>query len=769
MGRLEQSMMTRRLEAGAVIYQEGATINEICIILTGSVKATGKYGENTIMAGNVLGVLDLGIGKYLYNYTANEETLICYFQLETLQDLGKVFAADKTYAGIIISSLAKQMISITGEFEKLKGLSEEISQFIRNEYEEYKQICKNYHKEPAQIKRIENLEEFEEDNAIVTADLDYFINLDLIPLELKKKFYSASEYVMMTEVKRFHENILEISDAYEPIIEYVNQVKHALFAKDEDNLFMRLAELAFMINESNGDISFVWSRIKNITTFVTKEKVIEQAVLPVLISHFKTKIKVGADLDDEQNDLTKQYTIEQIKGAKVLAKDSLATILEYSGISQDKADKFKQYLTVYNSLPDKSATTDEVDKLRKAITKIFYELYELIFFKAEETKMAEPVIDLFLNYGYVDEKFITESQLLQLFYLKQEQEVSEYPIYTMKEWLQEIYYGKAEPSKNEFDLDYQGMLREKKKTQHVSEAEEREYLKDQKGKVTFEIENMFRAANKITSGKVLTFCPILHKDFIIGTIDKLIQKKSDIIKAYEELQKIDFSLFYRTVLYHDSSKGIAKEYIEKKILPITILMPNVGSKSSMWQETSGLRKDTPARFVMPILSKEQAEDMLISVAGRYRWEICRNVQGVYWSDITEKSLTSEYYDYIQFYKKNRDLSPQAKEKLRNEITRVRNNYREVFVQDYIQWIRYESKGSSRLNKIARAILLTYCPFSKPIRTELSNFPAFSELLDRYETLQAAKIKKLENAYASIRRNGGTVTKELEDNLAFHNQ
>lgn len=769
MGRLEQSMMTRRLEAGTVIYQEGTTTNEICIILTGSVNAIGKYGQNTIMAGNVLGVLDLGIGKYLYNYIANEETLICYFQVETTQDLGKVFAVDNTYAGIIISSLAKQMISITGEFEKLKSLCGEISQFIRIEYDEYKQMCKDYHKEAAHIKRIETLEEFDEDNVIVTADLDYFVNLDLISLEIKKKFYSANEYIMMTEVKRIHEDILEISEAYEPIIDYINQVKHALFAKDDDNLFMRLAELAFMINESNGDISFVWSRIKNITNFVTKEKAIEQATLPVLISHFKTKIKVGADLDDEQNDLTKHYTMDQIKGAKVLAKDSLITILDYSGISQEKADKFKQYLTVYNSLTDKSAMTEEVDKLRKAITKIFYELYELIFFKAEESKMAEPVIDLFLNYGYVDEKFITESQLLQLFYLKQEQEVTEYPIYTMREWLQEIYYGKAEPSKNEFDLDYQGMLREKKKTQHVSEAQEREYLKDQKGKVTFEIENMFRAANKITSGKVLTFCPVLHKDSIIGSIDKLLQKKSIVAKAYEDLQKVDYSLFYRTILYHDTSKGISKEYIEKRILPITILMPNAGTKSSMWQETSGLRKDTPARFVMPILSKELAEDMLISVVGRYRWEICRNVQGVYWSDITEKSLTSEYYDYIQFYKKNRDLSPQAKEKVRNEIARVRNNYREVFVQDYVQWVRYESKGSSRLNKIARTILLTYCPFAKPIRAELTNFPAFSELLDRFEILQAAKIKKIENAYAAIRRNGGTITKELEDNLEFHNK
>lgn len=767
MGRSEQPMMTRKLETGAVIYQEGSTINEISIIVTGSVKASGKYGENNLMAGNVIGVLDFGVGKYLYNYVANEETLICYFQIDSIEDVVNVFASDASYPGMIIGSLSKQMIGMTGEFEKLKSLNSEIYQFINKEHAEYKQICSDYHKESARISRIENLEEFEEDSAIVTADLDYYVNLDLIPLEIKKKFFSANEYIMMTEVKRMHANILEIAEAYELMYAYINNVKDALFAKDEDNLFMRLAELAFMINESNGDISLVWSRIKNITDFVTKEKAIEQSVLPVLISHFKTKIKVGADLDDEQNDLSKHYTIEQIKRAKVLAKDSLDTILEYAGISEEKADKFKQYLTVYNSLSDKSAMTDEVDKLRKAITKLFYEIYELVFFKSEDTKMAEPVIDLFLSYGYVDERFLTDSQLLQLFYLKRDEEACEYPIFTMKEWLQEIYNGKAEPSKNEFDLDYQGILRDRKKSQHVTEAEEKDYLKDIEGKVRFEIENMFRAANKITSGKVLTFCPILHKDLITGSIDTLIQQKSVITKAFEDLQKIDFSMFYRTILYHDSSKGIAKEYIEKRVLPITILMPNMGSKSAMWQETSGLKKDTPARFVMPILSKESAEDMLISVVGRYRWEICRNIQGVYWSDITEKSLTSEYYDYIQFYKKNRELSMQAKEKVRNEIARVRNNYREVFVQDYIQWIRYESKGSSRLNKVARSILMTYCPFTREIRTELTHFPAFAELVDKYEIMQAARLKKVENAYTSIRRSGGTITKELEDNLEFH--
>ncbi|WP_180272725.1 cyclic nucleotide-binding domain-containing protein [Konateibacter massiliensis] len=767
MGRSEQPMMTRKLAAGAVIYQEGDAIKEVSIIVTGSVKAKGKYGENVLMAGNVIGVLEMGTGRYLYNYVADEETLICYFTVETTEELCNIFAKDASYPGIVVSSLSKQMISLTGEFESLRGLSSRLYGFIQKEYREYKEICEGYRKEPAQIKRIENIEEFDESSINVNADLEYYINLDLISLDLKKKFYAANEYIMTAEIKRTQEYVVEMEEAYETIIAYVNEVKNALFAKDEDNIFMRLAELAFMINDSNGDIAMVYDRIKQVSAFVSGERYIEQSVLPILLGHFKTKIKVGSEFDDEQADLTRHYTVDQIKRAKVLTKDSLDTILEFSGIEKEKGDKFKQYLTVYNSLPDKSALTDETDKLRKAITKFFYELYELVFFKAEETQLAEPVIDLFLNYGFVDERFLTEMQLLQLLYFKKEEEPSEYPIYTIREWLQEIYRGKAEPSKNEFDLDYLGMLRDRKRTQHVSEAEEKAYLSDMKGKVQFEISNMFRVANKITSGKVLTFCPILHKDSLGGDMNKLLRQKSEVVKAYENLQAIDYSLFYRKMLYHDSSKGISKEYIEKRVLPITILMPNSGLKGSMWQETSGLKKDTPARFILPVLSKDTPEELLISVMGYYRWEICRNIQGVYWSDITEKSLTAEYYDYIQFYKKNRDLSIQAKDKIRSDLSKVRNNYREFFAQDYIQWMRFESKGASRLNEFARGILMTYCPFPKKVRTELTNFPAFAKLMDKYELQRAALIKKTENAYTSIRRSGGTITKELEDTLEFY--
>ena len=46
------------------------------------------------------------------------------------------------------------------------------------------------------------------------------------------------------------------------------------------------------------------------------------------------------------------------------------------------------------------------------------------------------------------------------------------------------------------------------------------------------------------------------------------------------------------------------------------------------------------------------------------------IEGTAWNDIKVKSLTSEYSDYLQFYRKNRELSEERKEKLKYQIQRV---------------------------------------------------------------------------------------------------
>lgn len=134
--------------------------------------------------------------------------------------------------------------------------------------------------------------------------------------------------------------------------------------------------------------------------------------------------------------------------------------------------------------------------------------------------------------------------------------------------------------------------------------------------------------------------------------------------AFNTVRKIDYSLFYRPMLPRTGTSDLIKnEMVMEEILPDVILMPNAGTRAMMWQETASVRNDTPARFMIPIFTAVDLQEAILENCGRYRWEMCRKIQGVRWNDIRERSLTSDYYDYLQFYRKNRELSAENQDQI----------------------------------------------------------------------------------------------------------
>ena len=187
----------------------------------------------------------------------------------------------------------------------------------------------------------------------------------------------------------------------------------------------------------------------------------------------------------------------------------------------------------------------------------------------------------------------------------------------------------------------------------------------------------------------------------------------------------------------------------------------------MWQETSGVKSDTPGRFMFPIFTMSEVDDLMIHVMGAFRWEMCRKIQGVHWNDILDKSLTAEYCSYIQFYRKNNDLSADSKEKIKLALARCKNNYREVFTRDYANWVIFESKGSFRLNKVSRDILVRYCPFAKAIRNTLKDNPVYQTSITKFEHQTEKQLKHHQTVYDKYIKAEGENVEELKDNLMFY--
>lgn len=158
---------------------------------------------------------------------------------------------------------------------------------------------------------------------------------------------------------------------------------------------------------------------------------------------------------------------------------------------------------------------------------------------------------------------------------------------------------------------------------------------------------------------------------------------------------------------------------------------------------------------------------MIRLVGDYRWEMCKRVQGARWNDLTERSLTSEYFDYIQFYRKNNDLTTEAKERIRQSLQGAKNSFKEMFIRDYLLWILLESSASPRLNKVARQILFSYCPFSLEVRQKVQSNPLYGELLRRHDVQCQKHLSHLNKLAQKLRNEGTVVPETIEQEIAFY--
>ena len=171
------------------------------------------------------------------------------------------------------------------------------------------------------------------------------------------------------------------------------------------------------------------------------------------------------------------------------------------------------------------------------------------------------------------------------------------------------------------------------------------------------------------------------------------------------------------------------------------------------------------------LSIFHAEDLLgtvIRLTGDFRWELCKRIQGARWNDVSDHSLTSDYFDYVQFYRKNRDLSAEIKEKIKSSLQRAKNSFKEMFIRDYTLWVLYEGNGSPRLNKVARQILYTYCPFDQVLAAKIKANPIYAEIIDRSNIKKAQRLHRLETLEKKIVASGQKVPDTLAAEIAFVN-
>lgn len=764
-------------EEGTCILSRGEAVNCICMILRGKVAVCGKGVSLPLGAGSFLGINDFYAGQYLCDYVVVENVTFFAFPTSAAKGLKNILTANRDYGGLMVWAFARYMAELRRLYDEIcdnaKLLSEEIKKYYA-QYNEYGAVA------GLNLRSLTFAEELKPfiPAALDTRKMEYYKEASRISLEKHKEYYLDSIVMSEQQVEEEAALVNTLLSACAEATEYLEDVFYCLINNSDKNLFLYVASLLVEANQKGTDtgalsgmLDELTDRINSTESFLCERlgsriDVNRKRMEEVYVSVISGNVAV-AGFVEEENPVVETPDEEHMNQIKKILTGSLQQILAFAEWREEKAEAFRTAIESFVGLADRLSAEDTVRKLKRDISKQFFDLYQDVFLHAYSAKTLPMAVELFLDYAYVDERLITEEQLAQFCSFKKESQEAPCEVYTIREWLRLVYEGKKEPSRSELDMTFEENLRDMRKRGMLTEEQMRAAATDRKVRLEYEIHNMFSGNDRLVNGQISTFVPILYAEGLGWAPAKSYLTKKKVNEVIRRLMKKDPTVFYREVMYRSEAFQIEKEFVMKQVLPEIILLPCNGVKAIMWQEITGKRRDSQARFLLPHFYEGDPEDVMIQTLGRFRWELCRTMMGLAWNNIQIKSLTSEFCDYLQYYRKNHELSEEKREKVKLQLQKAKNSTKEAFVQDYEIWMKYESAGAVRLNKVARELLATYCPLSVEIRNALRSQPIFEDAMGRFERGRSKKVYELETRYRMLEREKGELPEALTENLNYY--
>lgn len=748
---------------GTVIFEKGQPLQSAALILKGRVVVQGEGVRLVIGSGNFLGMCDVWIKKHSFTYVALDDSVLYGIPMENADQANGLLEEKPQYRGLLVTSVNFFYHDIFRVYGKLKSEAEKVSKFVDETYSRYRKLAEEAGLVAEKISAMDRLSGQNMEDYSLSEKMSYFIQCSQIPIEAQRNYYGANAYVAKTHFAEQCKLLPQLLEGCRYYSDWITRY-FRIMIMDEKNLFSLVGRMALGVRRSGQNDSQLSVMLDHILEKIndTETVLLEHAGVNLNLDRQRMEETYFALLSDDTGSLD-AFDQEDLK---VLDR-SLQQILDYAPVHGKVAEEFATSVEAFLGLVDKFTRSPEAVAIRKELGKNFFEIYEAILKKSFQDSNPPLAVKLFLRYGYVSEELLTEEELRTLLSLPDSrEEATSCRVYTMAEWLREIYQGRKNPSKDEFDMDYEEHLRKEVQEGKLEKGALEGTFLNPDSRLHFEVDNLLRYADRILSGNISAFVPVLCSEGIYTKLENSVVTPAGINKTVNRVEKIDYSIFHRERMTAYEEAGISRFTVTGRYTPEFILFPVYGRKGLMWQDMEGRKKETHGRILLPSFMEQNLEAELMKMMAYFRWEKCRAEMGAQWNNYRYPSLTSEYTDYLQFYKKNNDLSPEKREKVKAQLQQCGNRHKDVFARDYVDWILREATGAMKLNRVAREILFTYCPLAPEIAEGLLTQNAYREAARRYMTERNKKEKEINQAISRFDRAGEEIPKEVEQTKRF---
>ena len=504
-------MAVVNIEKGKHFIKSGDKVTELYWIVQGSVLQVLSNKKIVIDKGHMIGLAEGTTGVFTCDYVTNEDCVIYSYQYEKEEDLKKIFEAQPKNAVVFLMSAVRGADATLRRYAEHWTLCHKFYTFTSELYRQYKIICEKLKIEEKPFSKMDYFEPLSLETKVRKSKIDYFASLAKMPKAIMDAFYGKDNALIVGEIIHAGECMNQSVPLIEEMYQYLLDNQDILLNEQKNDLFALYFDLTKRAAAQGMELALFQKKIMTIVEFAKMCKIYDKESIETRFAEFESY-----DFSKAAEEVSKaeQEEAEEEIEEPPMGDEWLTYILKYASYDEEKCKRAVMMIEEYRELPDMYSTSDEVRKLRRDIAKMFYDVYMRVFKRSVKQSKIPTIVKMFLNFGFMDVTLAGEDNVSELYELAEtiEEKCKSSNVYTAYEWLKSIYAGENEPSKNEFDLDYVGYLREQKRMGEITAAQEKAFLDDNWNKTVYEMDNMFKSTNRATYGKFATFQPALCEE-----------------------------------------------------------------------------------------------------------------------------------------------------------------------------------------------------------------------------------------------------------------
>ena len=463
-----------------------------------------------------------------------EDTTILTYPLTSLDSLNDILQKHPDVARLFCLSCFRQINILLNRSSISELNCSELYRTLTDDIATYNTLCSRYRLQAR------SLEHFDELNAFLGDDSpDIWLNGYYMGLS---RILASDNYRILVQesdlsIGMLRKGSLDFRRTYQSLEEqfhYLQQVGSFYFRESGNDLFDFYTSLFYKLGQDNEDSKAVYDRIHRMLSKAGDLSFIDQELFASRSQTFQSSLNLM-----ESNDSAEAGSSGD---SEILGKlaGSLNTILDYAGSDLDTVTSFRQHVHAYKLLSDRASQDQDVALLRRQLTEEFYLLYSLLFTQTLEQPNIPMPVKMFLYFGYVDEELAGLKNAVTLYRMAEAMsDHSDIGVYTFYDWLMAIFRGKKSPSRNEFDQDYSDYIHKQKVGGNITDAELKALENNPMAKVNYELRNMFPQVNKITFGRITTFCPLFCADDVLKDLESSYVTVSRVSQILEEIRRVE--------------------------------------------------------------------------------------------------------------------------------------------------------------------------------------------------------------------------------------